>query len=87
MWAFTEPSMNSFLMEAVPDRRAEAQGVAGTAMSGSMAIGALIGGSLFAMGVWVPFFVAGIVGVGFALAAVPGLRAAGRRSTVAPDPA
>jgi MFS family permease len=76
--------MNSFLMEAVPERRGEAQGVAGTAMSGSMAIGALIGGSLFAMGLWVPFFVAGIVGVAFALAAVPGLRAAGRRSQAEP---
>jgi len=50
LWAFTEPSMNSFLMEAVPERRGEAQGVAGTAMSGSMALGALVGGSLFAMG-------------------------------------
>jgi hypothetical protein len=36
---------------------------------------------------WVPFFVAGIVGLGFALAALPGLRAAGRRSPVAQDPA
>jgi hypothetical protein len=35
----------------------------------------------------VPFFVAGGVGVGFALAAVPGLRAAGRRSPVAQNPA
>jgi DHA1 family multidrug resistance protein-like MFS transporter len=87
LWAFTEPAMNSFLMDAVPDRRGEAQGVAGTAMSGSMAIGALIGGSLFAMGLWVPFFVAAIVGVGFSLAAVPGLRAAGRRSPAAQDPA
>lgn len=84
LWAFTEPSMNSFLMEAVPERRGEAQGVAGTAMSGSMALGALVGGSLFAMGVWVPFFVAGIVGVVFALAAVPGLRAAGRRPQAEP---
>ncbi len=87
LWAFTEPSMNSFLMEAVPDRRGEAQGVAGTAMSGSMAIGSLIGGTLFSMGLGVPFFVAGIVGVGFALAAVPGLRAAGRRAPVVQKPA
>jgi MFS family permease len=88
LWAFTEPSMNSFLMDAVPDRRGEAQGVAGTAMSGSMAIGSLIGGSLFAMGLGVPFFVAGIVGASFALAAVPGLKAAGRRSTpVVQEPA
>jgi DHA1 family multidrug resistance protein-like MFS transporter len=87
LWAFTEPAMNAFLMEAVPDRRGEAQGVVGTAMSGSMAIGSLIGGSLFAMGLGVPFFVAGGVGFGFALAAVPGLRAAGRRSSGAQKPA
>jgi MFS family permease len=86
LWAFTEPSMNSFLMEAVQDRRGEAQGVVGTAMSGSMAIGSLFGGALFAMGLGVPFFVAAGVGVGFALAAVPGLRAAGRRP-VAQEPA
>jgi MFS family permease len=82
LWAFTEPSMNSFLMEAVPDRRGEAQGVVGTAMSASMAIGSLFGGALFAMGSGVPFFVAAGVGFGFALAAIPGLRAAGRRSPV-----
>jgi MFS family permease len=80
LWAFTEPAMNSFLMEAVPDRRSEAQGVVGTAQSASMAIGSLVGGSLFALGLGVPFFVAGGVGFGFALAALPGLRAAGRRS-------
>jgi DHA1 family multidrug resistance protein-like MFS transporter len=87
LWAFIEPAMNSFLMEAVPDRRGEAQGVVGTAQSASMAIGALVGGSLFAMGVGVPFFVAAIVGFGFSLLALPGLRAAGRRSAPAGDPA
>jgi MFS transporter, DHA1 family, multidrug resistance protein len=87
LWAFTEPAMNSFLMEAVPDRRGEAQGVVGTAMSGSMAIGSLIGGSLFAMGLGVPFFVAAGAGFGFALLAVPGLRAAGRRSPPLQKPA
>jgi MFS family permease len=87
LWAFTEPSMNSFLMEAVRDRRGEAQGVVGTAQSGSMAVGSLIGGSLFALGLGVPFFVAAVVGVGFALAALPGLRAAGRRSPVIQEPA
>jgi hypothetical protein len=35
----------------------------------------------------VPFFVAGGVGFGFALAALPGLRAAGRRSPTAQEPA
>ena len=88
LWAFTEPAMNSFLMEAVPDRRGEAQGVVGTAQSASMAIGALAGGSLFAMGLGVPFFVAASVGFGFALLALPGLRAAGRRSAApAEEPA
>jgi DHA1 family multidrug resistance protein-like MFS transporter len=87
LWAFTEPSMNAFLMEAIPDRRGEAQGVVGTAMSASMAIGSVVGGALFAMGLGVPFFVAGGVGAGFALAAVPGLRAAGRRSPVIQKPA
>jgi DHA1 family multidrug resistance protein-like MFS transporter len=86
-WAFTEPAMNSFLMEAVSDRRGEAQGVVGTAQSGSMAIGSLIGGSLFALGLGVPFFVAAVVGVGFAFAALPGLRAAGRRGPVTQEPA
>jgi DHA1 family multidrug resistance protein-like MFS transporter len=86
-WAFTEPAMNSFLMEAVRDRRGEAQGVVGTAQSGSMAIGSLIGGSLFALGLGVPFFVAAAVGFGFALAALPGLRAAGRRGPVIQEPA
>ena len=82
LWAFTEPSMNSFLMDAVPDRRAEAQGVVGTAMNGSMAIGAVVGGTLFAMGLAVPFVAAAVAGSLFALLAVPGLRAAGGRSPV-----
>ena len=82
LWAFTEPSMNSFLMDAVPDRRAEAQGVVGTAMNGSMAIGAVVGGTLFAMGLAVPFVAAAVAGSVFALLAVPGLRAAGGRSPV-----
>jgi MFS family permease len=86
LWAFTEPAMNSFLMEAVPDRRGEAQGVVGTAQSGSMAIGSLLGGTLFAMGLGVPFFVAAGVGFGFAVLALPGLRAAGRRSQVVQQP-
>ena len=82
-WAFTEPAMNAFLMEAVPERRGEAQGVVGTALSGSMAIGALVAGGLFAFGVAVPFWTAGVAGTVFALAALPGLRAAGRHSEVA----
>jgi MFS family permease len=86
LWAFTEPSMNSFLMEAAPDRRGEAQGVVGTATSGSMAIGSLVAGSLFALGLAVPFVVAAIAGVVFALLALPGLRAAGRRTPAPQGP-
>lgn len=86
LWAFTEPSMNSFLMDAVPDRRGEAQGVVGTASSGSMAIGSLVAGSLFAMGVAVPFTIAAVAGVVFALLALPGLRAAGGRSPALQEP-
>ncbi len=78
LWAFTEPAMNSLLMRAVQERRAEAQGIAGTALSAGMAVGSFMGGSLFGLGVGVPFFVAAGAGVMFALAAVPGLRAAAR---------
>jgi MFS family permease len=81
-WGFTEPATNSFLMDAVPDRRGEAQGVVGTARSAAMAIGSLVAGGLFGFGVAVPFWTAGAAGVLFALAALPGLRAAGRRSVV-----
>jgi MFS family permease len=80
LWAFTEPALNSFLMEAVQVRRSEAQGIVGTAMSASMAVGSLVAGSMFAAGVWVPFFAAGAAGFVFALAAIPGLRAAGSRA-------
>jgi len=52
-----------------------------------MGIGSLLGGSLFALGLGVPFFVAAAVGFGFALAALPGLRAAGRRSPPMQEPA
>jgi hypothetical protein len=52
-----------------------------------VAVGALVGGSLFAMGLGVPFFAAATVGFGFSLLALPGLRAAGRRSAPAGDPA
>lgn len=83
LWAFTGPSMNSFLMDAVTDRRAEAQGIVGTAMSAAIALGSLTGGSLFAVGVGVPFIAAAVAGVVFALIAVPGLRTAG---SVAPQP-
>jgi len=82
LWAFTTPAMNSFLMEAIPSRRSEAQGIVGTAMSTAMAVGSVGAGGLFAFGVGAPFYAACIAGVVFSLAAVPGLRAAGRvRST------
>ena len=87
MWAFTEPAVNSFLMEAVPERRGEAQGVVGTALSASMAVGSLVAGSLFALGASVPFWVAGGAGLVFALAAFPDLRAAGRRAPAPSQPA
>ena len=79
LWAFTLPAMNAFLMDAVPDRKAEAQGVVGTATSAATAAGSLVAGSLFALGVAVPFVVAAAAGVLFAVAAIPGLRAAGGR--------
>jgi MFS family permease len=82
LWAFTEPAKNSFLMDAVHERRDEAQGVVGTAQSGAMALGSLIGGSLFVMGAAVPFVAAGAAGILFALASLPSLRAAGRRAEV-----
>jgi MFS transporter, DHA1 family, multidrug resistance protein len=83
LWAFTQPPLNAFLMDAAPERRAEAQGVVGTALSGATAVGSLVGGSLFAMGVAVPFIVAAVAGVVFSIAAIPGLRAAGGR--LSPD--
>jgi MFS transporter, DHA1 family, multidrug resistance protein len=71
LWAFTTPSMNSFLMDAVADRRAEAQGIVGTALSSATAVGSLVGGALFALGVAIPFLAAAGAGIAFALAAVP----------------
>jgi MFS family permease len=84
-WAFTTPAMNSFLMDAVPDHRAEAQGVVGTAMSAAMAVGSFIGGWLFSFGAGAPFYVAAAAGLIFALAALPGLRALGGRAPVADE--
>jgi MFS family permease len=82
-WGFTEPATNAFLMDAVSDRRGEAQGIVGTARSAAMAVGSLVAGGLFAYGVAVPFWTAGAAGVLFALAALPGLRAAGRHAVAA----
>jgi len=80
LWAFTGPAMNAFLMDAVPDRRAEAQGVVGTAQSAATAVGSLAGGALFGIGIGVPFYVAAAGGVLFALLAVPSLRGLGHRA-------
>jgi DHA1 family multidrug resistance protein-like MFS transporter len=77
--AFAEPAINAFLMSAVsPDQRGRAAGTVGTAETAAKAVGALLGGGLFGLGVGVPFVVSGAVGVGFILASIPWLRAAGR---------
>ena len=83
LWAFTAPAMNSFLMDAITDRRAEAQGIVGTAQSTATAIGSLMGGALFSLGVAVPFLAAAGAGVVFSLLALPALLAAGARQPVA----
>jgi MFS family permease len=80
LWAFTGPAMNAFLMDAVPDRRAEAQGVVGTAQSAATAVGSLAGGALFGVGIGMPFYVATAGGVLFALLAVTSLRGLGHRA-------
>jgi DHA1 family multidrug resistance protein-like MFS transporter len=82
LWAFTTPSMNSFLMDAVADRRAEAQGIVGTALSTATAVGSLVGGALFALGVAIPFLAAAGAGIVFALAALPWMLSAGARQRV-----
>ncbi|HEV2217602.1 MAG TPA: MFS transporter [Candidatus Dormibacteraeota bacterium] len=79
LWAFTTPSMNSFLMDAVAERRAEAQGIVGTALSSATAVGSLVGGALFAFGVAIPFLAAAAAGVVFSLAALPWMLSAGAR--------
>lgn len=84
-WAFNGPAMNAFLMDAVPQRRAEAQGLVGTAQSAATAAGSLLGGWLFGIGVGMPFYVASAAGVLFALLAVPGFRALGKRAPVADE--
>jgi MFS family permease len=80
LWAFTEPAMNAYLMEALPRARGEAQGVVGTALSAAMAIGSLAAGALFAIGVAIPFVAGCVACLVFALAALPSLRAAGQRA-------
>jgi DHA1 family multidrug resistance protein-like MFS transporter len=76
--AFAEPAINAFLMSAVaPDQRGRAAGTVGTAETAAKAVGALIGGGLFGLGVWVPFVVSSVVGFALILLGLPSLRAAG----------
>jgi MFS transporter, DHA1 family, tetracycline resistance protein len=77
--AFAEPAINAFLMSAVsPQERGRAAGTVGTAETAAKAAGALIGGALFGLGVWVPFVVSSLAGLAFILLGLPSLRAAGR---------
>jgi DHA1 family multidrug resistance protein-like MFS transporter len=77
--AFAEPSINAFLMSAVPeDQRGRAVGTVGTAEAAAKAVGALIGGTLFGLGLWVPFVLSSLVGLSLILLGLPSLRAAGR---------
>jgi MFS family permease len=76
--AFGEPAINAFLMSAVaPDQRGRAAGTVGTAETAAKAVGALVGGGLFGLGVWVPFVVSSVVGLALILIGLPWLRAAG----------
>ncbi len=76
--AFAEPAINAFLMSAVaPDQRGRAAGTVGTAETAAKAVGALIGGGLFGLGVWVPFVISSVVGLALILLGIPSLRAAG----------
>jgi MFS family permease len=83
--AFAEPAINAYLMSAVaPDQRGRAAGTVGTAETAAKAVGALLGGGLFGLGVAVPFLLSAVVGVGFILASLPWLRAAGRDAGLRP---
>ncbi|HYM50502.1 MAG TPA: MFS transporter [Candidatus Limnocylindrales bacterium] len=77
-WAFTEPALNAYIMDAVPvDARGQAQGTVGMAQGLAMAHGAAIAGALFAGGIWVPFVVGAVGCLVLALVSVPWFRAAG----------
>ena len=83
--AFASPAINAFLMSAVSrDQRGRAAGTVGTAETAAKAVGALLGGGLFGLGVAVPFAVSAVVGVGFILVSLPWLRAAGRNAGLRP---
>jgi MFS transporter, DHA1 family, tetracycline resistance protein len=77
--AFAAPAINAFLMSSVsPGKRGRAAGTVGTAETGAKAIGALLGGALFGLGVAVPFLVSSVVALAFILLAARSLLAAGR---------
>jgi DHA1 family multidrug resistance protein-like MFS transporter len=83
--AFGEPAINAFLMSAVtPDQRGRAAGTVGTAETAAKAVGALLGGGLFGLGIWVPFVVSSVVGLALILGGLPWLRAAGPDRRVRP---
>jgi MFS family permease len=83
--AFAEPAMNAFLMSAVAaEERGRAAGTVGTAETAAKALGALIGGGLFGLGVAVPFLISSAVALAFIIAALPSLRAAGRDRRIRP---
>ena len=83
--AFAEPAINAFLMSAVaPDQRGRAAGTVGTAETAAKAAGALVGGGLFGLGLWVPFVVSSVAGLALILLGLPWLRAAGRDAGLRP---
>jgi MFS family permease len=83
--AFAEPAINSYLMSAVsPAQRGRAAGTVGTAETAAKAVGALIGGGLFGLGVGVPFVVSSVGALAFILLGLPSLRAAGRDAGIRP---
>ena len=83
--AFGEPAINAYLMSSVaPDQRGGASGTVGTAETAAKAVGALVGGGLFGLGVWVPFVLSTILGIALILGGLPWLRAAGPDRRVQP---
>ncbi|MEO6795845.1 MAG: MFS transporter [Candidatus Dormibacter sp.] len=81
--AFAEPSINAFLMGAVPaDQRGRALGKVGSAEAAAKAAGALIGGTLFGVGLWLPFLLSSVVGLALIGLGLPWLRVAGRDVSV-----
>ena len=81
-FAFVEPARNAFLMDAMPASvRGESQGTVGMVEGAGMAIGAAVGGTLFAGGRGIPFYAGAVACVAFTLAAVPSLMRAGARAS------